>query len=734
LICSYLIEKKYVSLAKKELSLSRLCLEYLSMDCFESGLADRHIQEFITAGHYAFAEYAIVYWSEHLLSATRVVEARNLEPLAQLIEVFLKNHFYPTPSAQPVPKPIEKGIEMFQPYAFYNNLGQAIALLENRKLSTSKAETSINNLNFEDHLARVRSLVEKLSSSEKTRQSLERIHGAAMFKCCRIDCKSFYEGFSNLDDYRQHQKSHDRPFHCTFEGCLAAQGGFASLAKLQRHTQRLHDPSQIPGFPCYQEPDKSLVALAVREVNIPVIKRFLGIDAPSGVRSVSAWRCLEVWKTAVRHPDDEVLDILISLAKSQPGASRWGLSRPVHLYRQMIYFATKAGQIDLLRRLVEHEFRNGDTIGAIIGKPAMAVAVSRDNVDILRILMHKDLSKSKLGVEKGQYLLVEACRSGSFSCVEYFVSECGLDPFQHDYPHPHLRKRRRLNSNLAHLRKRKLGRALTDLRLRGPLYNAIAAGHKNIVERLLSFEGDDRFSKPEDTERLLEGAAANGLGDMVEMLANRSFGFDKLIAKHYTVKANLFNAVRSGKVELVSELLPIAGPDYDLPDHNGYSMLMYAALNGLEHAVAYLLQKGADVNRMGNCPEATANASWYQTALLLASVNGHVSVVRQLLQRADIKVRSDLITLETKCRFGRRNPIDVPLSRGQHTIFKLLKDHVARNQTAPSYPRVDSALESRALADHDPGKSSNESLHPAIAESGEDSTESESEEGSEEGF
>jgi hypothetical protein len=163
-------------LEKEELGLSRLCLEYLSMDCFESGLGEGPYQKFITKGLYAFAEYAIPYWSEHLLTAIRPLEPTDLESLAHVIEIFLKTDFCPTPSTQPVPKPIEKAIEKFQPYHFYSNFGQAIALLENRKRPIPKAETSINNLDFEDVLSRIQSLIERMSSSETTKQSLESFH------------------------------------------------------------------------------------------------------------------------------------------------------------------------------------------------------------------------------------------------------------------------------------------------------------------------------------------------------------------------------------------------------------------------------------------------------------------------------------------------------------------------------------------------------------------------------
>src|SRR5216117_1206546 len=103
---SYLLQKKYVCLEKEELMLSRLCLEYLSMPCFNTGLAKQPIEDFILKGHYAFAEYAIVYWSEHLLSAINggSLDEPELRSLEKSVQVFLNNHFSTT---KPSPRTTE---------------------------------------------------------------------------------------------------------------------------------------------------------------------------------------------------------------------------------------------------------------------------------------------------------------------------------------------------------------------------------------------------------------------------------------------------------------------------------------------------------------------------------------------------------------------------------------------------------------------------------------------------
>ena len=684
------------------------------MRCFESGLTERSIQEFITTGHYTFAEYAIAYWSEHLLATIRALNAPDIESLAHVIEAFLRIHFSPTTSTQPVPKPIEKAISKFQQYAFYENLGQAIALLENRKGPNPKPEKSINNLDLEDILSRIRSLMETMSLSEKTRESLERIHGPKIFKCSRIDCTSFVEGFSNLDDCRRHQERHDRRFHCTFDGCVAADLGFASLVELQRHLQRLHDPSRVPGFPCYKEPDYREAVRAIKEANLPVIERYLQIEHPKDKLITFGNRHMlyNLWHTAVLHPDNEVLSLLIRHTQFQGTDAQ----------RKIVLSATAARQADLVRRFVSDEFRELDTTSTRTWRHAIASAISHDEVDILRILVGPDPSKlSSHSLRQAQLYLVDACKSGSFFCVRYLVLECGLNPFEHS------KLRRRTTE-------RTRDQVLKELRRREPFYNAIAAGHAGIVEYFLNLVDyqPERYSKLENREDFLAAAAVNGREELVEMLANHKFAIDKVMTKRYAVMASLYNGVRYGKEELVTELLPLAEPDYDLPDRHGCSMLMYAAFNGLEHAVEYLLQKGADFMRKGDCPEANLTTRSTQTALVLAVLNGHDQIVHRLLQ-------CPLIDVSGYVRFrqgrpGWHNLHEVAELKGHTTIAQLLRDHQHRAQTvgAPSQNQYEpgvspdvSLAQELSKSDRDIlGRSSDDDLQNASSESGEDGMES----------
>jgi len=154
--------------------------------------------------------------------------------------------------------------------------------------------------------------MESMSISEGNKESLQKIYGTNIFKCPRIDCKGFFEGFLERDECQQHQKRHDRQFYCTFEGCVAAKSGFTSSRELERHFERLHGSSRTPSFPCYQIPSYLAVKEAIKDANIPVIEKFCqnDLDDAGYIKPSSARQWL--WELAMKHPDDEVLSLLIS--------------------------------------------------------------------------------------------------------------------------------------------------------------------------------------------------------------------------------------------------------------------------------------------------------------------------------------------------------------------------------------------------------------------------------------
>jgi hypothetical protein len=59
------------------------------------------------------------------------------------------------------------------------------------------------------------------------------------FKCTRITCRYFSEGFKDEKARKRHVDIHERPFQCDIPDCLGAEG-FANSKDLERHTRAYH--------------------------------------------------------------------------------------------------------------------------------------------------------------------------------------------------------------------------------------------------------------------------------------------------------------------------------------------------------------------------------------------------------------------------------------------------------------------------------------------------------------
>ncbi|KAF2178019.1 hypothetical protein K469DRAFT_601007, partial [Zopfia rhizophila CBS 207.26] len=256
-------EYAYLSLEREEIALARLCLNYLTMDCFNRGLDEQLLQAFVTKGHYAFAEYAIVHWSDHLLAAIgyETIDKSQLDSLAKTVETFLATHFSAKQSSKWAPESVRESAHVFKSQLFFQQLVQAIALLRIRRDPDSKdkqkdqiPEKKENNLDLEQTLSEVRSAIVKISNRLQTdRYRLETYYGLKIYKCSQIDCTSFVEGFSDPEHFSEHVERHSHRYFCTIEGCTSGMKGFSSELRLWQHHKRFHDINTGPEFPSFDE-------------------------------------------------------------------------------------------------------------------------------------------------------------------------------------------------------------------------------------------------------------------------------------------------------------------------------------------------------------------------------------------------------------------------------------------------------------------------------------------------
>ena len=185
----------------------------------------------------------------------------------------------------------------------------------------------------------------------------------------------------------------------------------------------------------------------------------------------------------------------------------------------------------------------------------------------------------------------------------------------------------------------------------------------------------------DNDEKARTAARRGDTGALVRLIESRAASADVADGNGNSL---LILAAREGNAETVAALLRF-GPKLDLRNHKGDSALMLAALHGDEKVLDLLLAKGAKVNGSGwtalhyaalegklavvekllaagaDVNALTPNLS---DALMLAGRNGHIDVVRRLL--------------ETPIALDRRNDSGVNAeewarSRGNTRIADLIK-------------------------------------------------------------
>jgi hypothetical protein len=100
----------------------------------------------------------------------------------------------------------------------------------------ARNDISLNSLR--DVVKRNREFVEKLPPREFG--DLTDFYGKKQFKCSKLTCFYFHEGFDNAAKRDKHVNKHDRPFNCDVLGCSISLFGFTSNTELEKHKRFFH--------------------------------------------------------------------------------------------------------------------------------------------------------------------------------------------------------------------------------------------------------------------------------------------------------------------------------------------------------------------------------------------------------------------------------------------------------------------------------------------------------------
>ena len=245
----YLIDNRKVNLTAQELRIANLCISYLNLlgsedepEWLEDGSAN--IDAKVRSGYYAFLDYAIAYWCRHLEAAAANISEGddNFRELSESVDVFLQLHWIDSKSEIVIPRGLRNRLQAFQNQTYFDKLTKAITTSNRRLVTYGKPFEDDDVLDLSTFLQQIRARQEELALDQECSRELQEFYGRNQFKCPRMSCIFFYQGFDDKERRNQHIARHDRMYFCSFPGCPMSDAlGCISETDLRKHENEKHN-------------------------------------------------------------------------------------------------------------------------------------------------------------------------------------------------------------------------------------------------------------------------------------------------------------------------------------------------------------------------------------------------------------------------------------------------------------------------------------------------------------
>lgn len=240
-----------------------LSLAYLAFPEVDKERSDDDIAADLRRGIYAFYDYASACWAVHLQAGiSSSDQGDRFSLLLETLEPFIELHWSSTPKSLKVSAKVQASLYLVNakaPPEFYNRISQAVEWSRKQLGPHCVGPTEDEALDLWQVTRKIRSVLEDLhirSLPETEVQILRQFYGSNWFKCPRISCHYYHQGFSTADKRKNHVDRHERPFLCVFDGCQMKLFGCPTEDELKKHVLNWHGIDAFDGKE-YPAPPKS---------------------------------------------------------------------------------------------------------------------------------------------------------------------------------------------------------------------------------------------------------------------------------------------------------------------------------------------------------------------------------------------------------------------------------------------------------------------------------------------
>ncbi|KAL5380194.1 hypothetical protein DPSP01_007994 [Paraphaeosphaeria sporulosa] len=237
-----------------ECELATLCLQYLTFPCFQTKISIEkpELRKMMLEGQFAFQDYAVAKWFQHVNAFVKFgkdllqdwTKAEELvREMSHAIDNFM-DHYHEENFNEPqnIVEECRETCKSFEEQDFYEDLVVLTSHIYTFQKKGFEARHKVSIKSLEYALNRNRKFVEDTASKLKGTElaTFQQFYdNERPYKCTKITCMYFSEGFREARAKKRHVNIHDRPFQCEVPDCLGAEG-FANSKDLEKHTRSFH--------------------------------------------------------------------------------------------------------------------------------------------------------------------------------------------------------------------------------------------------------------------------------------------------------------------------------------------------------------------------------------------------------------------------------------------------------------------------------------------------------------
>ena len=515
------------------------CTEYLLSTPFHFLLQIDKQKEHIRAGYYAFQDYAVSHWYDHMTSSFKTSPEVSTDIRKQIttqLKLFLEHYG--------IPEKREFGIRD----------GEFINIAEMLRCIPQDVRDWSQWFDLEWRTSCIRSVIESLGDEESlddaNRDLKKQIYGTQLFKCSRIECNHFTTGFDSRNLRDEHLNRHNRPFICVEQHCPFQALGFETEAQLESHLARNHAGDDADKFLFPQPPRRKddTIHKASARGDIVAVRSFLD----SGVNPNTTSR-LQGGETplflATRNSHLKICKMLVESGAEVNFKGPRGSNQST-----VLHAAVSRGDAEMVHYFLSLSNILPDQLNKDSQTP-LQIAVETKSEAVLQLLLATSKVNTDIRDKYGRTALSRAAEVGAETVVKMFLATGKVDPDAKDQD----------------------GRT--------PLSWAAKKGGEAVIALLLATGKVDPHTEDSGGRTPLGRAAGEGAEVVVKMLLAGKVDPD---SKDRYGQTPLSIAAENGRETVVEVLLATSKVDPDAKDQFGRTPLSFAAENGGEPMIALL--------------------------------------------------------------------------------------------------------------------------------------------------